>query len=160
MHYLLHIADSIKQLGPLPGYWAFPTEQYCSFIGASVKSQQFPYANIACHVCDVAQLCIICKIYGLRKEISFGQTQAETEDNSEKEKQIAHRFQDYNNQLLLTPQAKRLTVTPKLRSQIAKHLATTYGVQVSKKLATELIPNSLQQWGQMRIKDGGNLIQA
>ncbi|GAB1527705.1 hypothetical protein RhiTH_010893 [Rhizoctonia solani] len=75
------------------------------------------------------QLCIICKIYGLRKEISFGQTQAETEDDLEKEKQIADRFQDYNNQLLLTPQAKRLTVTPKLRSQIAKYLATTYGVR-------------------------------
>ncbi|KAF8692328.1 Transposase family tnp2, partial [Rhizoctonia solani] len=108
VHYLLHIADSIERLGPLP-----------------------------------AQLCIICKIYGLRKEISFGQTQAETEDDLEKEKQIADRFQDYNNQLLLTPQAERLTVTPELRSQIAKYLATTYGVR-----------------GRMRIKDGGNLIQA
>ncbi|KAF8675484.1 hypothetical protein RHS04_06704 [Rhizoctonia solani] len=65
-----------------------------------------------------------------------------------------------NNQLFLTPQVERLTVTPKLQSQIAKYLATTYKVQISKKLAMELIPNSLQQWGQMRIKDGGNLIQA
>ncbi|QRW21922.1 Transposase family tnp2 [Rhizoctonia solani] len=58
------------------------------------------------------------------------------------------------------PQAKALTVTPELRAQISKYLATTYEVQIGKKLALELIPNTLQQWGQMQITQGGNLIQA
>ncbi|KAF8752619.1 Transposase family tnp2 [Rhizoctonia solani] len=155
VHYLLHIADSIERFGPLPGYWAFPMERYCSFIGASVKSQQFPYANIACRVCDVAQLCIIRKVYGLRKEIAFGQTRAETKDNLEKEKQIADIFQDYNDQLFLTPQVKRLTVTPELRSQIANiwQLLTKCGLArsllwSSSQFLTTMGPNVHKGWGQ------------
>ncbi|KAF8749326.1 hypothetical protein RHS01_10136 [Rhizoctonia solani] len=58
------------------------------------------------------------------------------------------------------PWAKALTVTPELHAQISKYLATTYDVQIGKKLALELIPNTLLQWGQMQITQGGNLIQA
>ncbi|CCO35605.1 hypothetical protein BN14_09723 [Rhizoctonia solani AG-1 IB] len=145
VHYLLHIVESIERLGPLPGYWAFPMERYCSFIGASVKSRRFPYANIARRVCDVARLCI---------------TRASTEEDLKNEMRDADLFKDYPNQLFLTPRSERLTITPELRAQIGKYLATTFGIRVSKRLAKELIPESLRQWGRMRIKDGGDLIQA
>ncbi|QRW24315.1 Transposase family tnp2 [Rhizoctonia solani] len=160
IHYLLHIVDSIERLGPLPGYWAFPMEQYCSFIGASVKSRRFPYANIARRVCDVAQLCIIREIYDLRNMISFGQTRASTEEDLKTEMREGDKFENYPNRIFLTPWAEALTVTPELRAQISKYLATTYEVRIGKKLALELIPDTLQQWGRMRITQGGNLIQA
>jgi hypothetical protein len=51
-------------------------------------------------------------------------------------------------------------VTPELRTQIGKYLATTFDIRVNKRLGKELIPESLRQWGRMRIKDGGDLIQA
>jgi hypothetical protein len=65
-----------------------------------------------------------------------------------------------HDQPFLTPWAGKLGVTPKLRTQIGKYLATTYEVQINKKLAKELIPDFLQQWGRMRILNGGDLIQA
>ncbi|CAE6454695.1 unnamed protein product [Rhizoctonia solani] len=135
-------------------------ERYCSFIGASVKSRRFPYANIARRVCDVARLCIIREIYDLRDMISFGQTRASTEEDLKNEKRDADTFKDYHDQLFLTPRSERLTVTPELRTQIGKYLATTFGIRVSKRLAEKLIPDSLRQWGRMRIKDGGDLIHA
>ncbi|KEP45625.1 putative transposase domain protein [Rhizoctonia solani 123E] len=135
-------------------------ERYCSFIGASVKSRRFPYANIARRVCDVAQLRVIREIYDLHDMISFGQTRASTEEDLKKEMEDANRFKKYPDQLFLTPRSEQLVVTPQLRAQIGKYLATAFGVKISKKLAQELIPNSLQQWGRMRIIDGGDLIQA
>jgi hypothetical protein len=94
IHYLLHVVHSIERLGPLPGYWAFPMERYCSFIGASVKSRRFPYANIARRVCDVAQLRIIREIYNLHEMISFGQTRASTEEDLKIEMREGDKFND------------------------------------------------------------------
>src|SRR5256885_1674092 len=72
VHYLLHIADSIKYLGPVWCYWAFPMERFCSFIGAAVKSRRCPYENIARCIRDVAQLRVIRDLYQLDGWISFG----------------------------------------------------------------------------------------
>ena len=46
-------------------------ERFCSFIGASVKSRRFPYANLARRVRDVAQLQIIRELYSLHGSLSF-----------------------------------------------------------------------------------------
>ena len=54
-------------------------ERYCSFVGAGVKSQRFPYANIARRLLDMAQLQTAREIYDLHSLISFGQTRASTE---------------------------------------------------------------------------------
>ena len=78
-HYLLHIVDSIEQMGPVCVYWPYPMERYCSFVGAAVKSRRFPYANIARRLLDVAQLRTAREIYDLHSSISFGQTHASTE---------------------------------------------------------------------------------
>ncbi|GAB1528404.1 hypothetical protein RhiTH_011598 [Rhizoctonia solani] len=92
--------------------------------------------------------------------ISFGQTQASTKEDLKTEMREGDKFENYPNQIFLTPQAKALTVTPELHAQISKYLATTYEVQIGNKLALELIPDTLQQWGQLQITQGGNLIQA
>jgi hypothetical protein len=54
-------------------------ERFCSFIGASVKSRRFPYANINRRVRDTAQLRVIRELYDLHDNITFGKTQASTE---------------------------------------------------------------------------------
>lgn len=46
-------------------------ERFCSFIGASVKSRRFPYANIIRRIRDVTQLRMIRDIYHLQDQISF-----------------------------------------------------------------------------------------
>ncbi|KAF8597438.1 hypothetical protein BDV93DRAFT_416484, partial [Ceratobasidium sp. AG-I] len=62
---VLHIVDSIEYLGPPWVYWAYPMEHFCSFVGTSVKSRRFPYANISRRLLDVAQLRVIWERYNL-----------------------------------------------------------------------------------------------
>lgn len=45
-HYLLHVAESIKDFGPCRGYWQFPMERMCGMLIPLVKSQIHPYANL------------------------------------------------------------------------------------------------------------------
>jgi hypothetical protein len=82
VHYLLHVVDSVENLGPVWAYWAFPMERYCSFIGAAVKSRRYPYANIARRIRDVAQLRIIREIYDLHDIITFGHTRASRDEEN------------------------------------------------------------------------------
>ena len=46
IHALLHIAPTIRAMGPVWAYWAFPMEQHCSDILHHIQSWQFPYASI------------------------------------------------------------------------------------------------------------------
>ncbi|KAB5591793.1 hypothetical protein CTheo_4785 [Ceratobasidium theobromae] len=155
LHYLLHIADSIQFLGPVWTYWAFPMERYCSFIGASVKSRRYPYANIARRIRDVTQLKVIREIYDLHNIIQFGRTRALGE---EKEISKAERVEGYPNVLLLGPSALPLTLTTQLRNQIAKYLGTAFKIHARE--SRQFIPSKLKQWGRIRITGGGDLIQA
>jgi hypothetical protein len=45
-HYLLHMAECIKDFGPCRGYWQFLMERMCGMLIPLVKSQIHPYANL------------------------------------------------------------------------------------------------------------------
>ena len=45
-HYLLHIAESIKDFGPCRRYWQFLMERVCGMLILLVKSQKHPYASL------------------------------------------------------------------------------------------------------------------
>ncbi|KDN34296.1 hypothetical protein RSAG8_12621, partial [Rhizoctonia solani AG-8 WAC10335] len=138
-------------------------ERFCSFIGSSVKSRRFPYANINRRVCDVAQLRIIRELYNLHDIVKFGQTRASTDEVLAGELKSADRFPDeYPTILLLTPRSEPLDLSeePFLYKQITKYLATAFSV-TSKDLE-EIVPEDakLQQWGRIRMTGGGDLIHA
>ena len=153
-------------------------ERYCSFVGAAVKSRRFPYANIARRLLDVARLRTAREIYDLHHSISFGQTRASTEGvkaielaeadtiNHEECKFSIHCYRSIlispidTDILLLTPRSEPLIVTKTLRGQINKYLATAFNVKMDKKASKKIIPETLKQWGRMRITNGGDLIHA
>jgi hypothetical protein len=45
-HYLLHVADSIKNTGPCWATWQFPMERVCGMLLPLAKSHLHPYKNI------------------------------------------------------------------------------------------------------------------
>jgi hypothetical protein len=45
-HYLLHVADSIKNTGPCWATWQFPMERVCGMLLLLAKSRIHPYKNI------------------------------------------------------------------------------------------------------------------
>jgi hypothetical protein len=146
-------------------------ERYCSFVGASVKSRRYPYANIARRLRDVAQLKIIRELYDLHDIVQFGQARTSAE---ECEILSADQLPDcrssqcalavYANifldpgRLLLTPSSIPLTVTTQIRNKIIKYLVTAFCVPAA--TSKQFIPPTLKQWGRMRITGGGDLIQA
>ncbi|KAF8685506.1 Transposase family tnp2 [Rhizoctonia solani] len=133
VHYLLHVADSIEYMGPIWCYWAFPMEQFCSFVVNSVKSQQYPYANID-------------------KRTPFtGQKRAEESDG-------ATLVRGYPLALLLSPHSTLLPVDQHLRQQIVHYLTTSF--KILSNVAKELIPDKLEQWGRLWIGNGGNEVHA
>ena len=69
IHALLHIAPTIRVMGPVWAYWAFPMECYCGDILHNVKSQQFLYANINKYVTSCTQLTHITLLYDLHKKL-------------------------------------------------------------------------------------------
>ncbi|KAF8596715.1 hypothetical protein BDV93DRAFT_480008, partial [Ceratobasidium sp. AG-I] len=162
VHYLLHIADSIEAVGPVWCYWAYPMERFCSFIGSSVKSRRFPYANIARRIRDTAQLRVVKELYNLHDVITFGRTSASTDEILVTETAAADRLPNctysYPTILLLSPHSDRLTVTPQLRRKVIKHLCTAF--RVTGAVAGEYVPESVRQWGRIRMTGGGDLIHA
>jgi hypothetical protein len=65
VHALLHIADSIKAMGPVWAYWAFPMERFCGTLQRAVRSRRFPYASIDRFVTETAQLNQIANVYDI-----------------------------------------------------------------------------------------------
>ena len=45
-HYLLHVADSIEDLGPCRGFWQFLMERLCGMLIPLVSSRKLPYVNL------------------------------------------------------------------------------------------------------------------
>ncbi|KAI5898155.1 uncharacterized protein SCHCODRAFT_02684399 [Schizophyllum commune H4-8] len=71
IHALLHIADSIENMGPAWCYWAFPMERYCGALQPAIKSRRFPYASLDRFVVECAQLEQINAIYGTADEMAL-----------------------------------------------------------------------------------------
>ena len=71
IHALLHIAPTIRAMGPIWAYWAFPMERFCGDILRNVRSRRFPYANINKYVTSRAQLTHITLLYDLHQQLSL-----------------------------------------------------------------------------------------
>ena len=71
VHALLHIAPTIRAMGPVWAYWAFPMERYCGDIGRNIKSRRFPYATINKYITSQAHLTHIILLYGLHDQLSL-----------------------------------------------------------------------------------------
>jgi hypothetical protein len=72
IHALLHIAPTIRAMGPVWAYWAFPMERYCSDILRHIRSRRFPYATINKYITSRAQLTQISLLYNLDKDLQLG----------------------------------------------------------------------------------------
>ncbi|EUC55299.1 transposase family Tnp2 protein, partial [Rhizoctonia solani AG-3 Rhs1AP] len=151
-HYLLHIADSIEYMGPIWCYWAYPMERFCSFVLNSVKSRRYPYANIDERVLNRARLQIILHKYRLIDKVPF------TSRKQREESDGATIVRGYPLAFLLSPHSENLKVDRHLRRQIVRYLTTCF--EVLSDAAEKLIPDELEQWGRLRIGNGGDEVHA
>jgi len=71
VHALLHIAPTIRAMGPVWAYWAFPMEHHCGEILHNIRSQWFSYASINKYVTSQAQLTHITLLYNLHEKLQL-----------------------------------------------------------------------------------------
>jgi hypothetical protein len=76
IHALLHIADSIKALGPVWAYWAFPMERYCGTLQRAIQNRRFPYASASRFVIETAQLDQIANFYDVAEVLALRLTRS------------------------------------------------------------------------------------
>ena len=69
IHALLHIAPTIRAMGPVWAYWAFPMERYCGDVGRNIRSRRFPYPSINKYITSRAQLTHISLLYDLDEKL-------------------------------------------------------------------------------------------
>jgi hypothetical protein len=71
VHALLHIADSIKAMGPVWCYWAFPMERYCGALRRAVHNRRFPSASLDRFLVETSQLKQIAHVYDVANDLAL-----------------------------------------------------------------------------------------
>jgi hypothetical protein len=71
VHALLHLANDIRQAGPVWCYWAFAMERFCGMLARSGKSQRFLWASLSYRIHGTAQLNQIKIVYQLDKQLNI-----------------------------------------------------------------------------------------
>ena len=73
VHALLHVADTIKTIGPVWTWWSFPIERQCGRFQRKIKSRKHPYTNLDNYLLQDAQLKQVKTIYNLADaDLSIG----------------------------------------------------------------------------------------
>ncbi|KAF8801556.1 hypothetical protein BYT27DRAFT_7174014 [Phlegmacium glaucopus] len=71
IHALLHIAGSIRTMGPVWCYWAFPMERYCGKLQPAIRSRRYPYQSMDRFLIEDAQLTQIKLLFDESEQLSL-----------------------------------------------------------------------------------------
>ncbi|KAF8904553.1 hypothetical protein CPB85DRAFT_1376903 [Mucidula mucida] len=143
VHALLHIADSIRDMGPVWCYWAFPMERYCGQLSPYIPSRRRPFRSLDRYVTESTQLTQLMVIYNLFNLLNLRPLW----------KQVEGTFS--------TP-----LFTKRVTNSVCAALATRFST-ATKKVKVQTIRPHLQlvhirQWGRVRRidSDAGDTIRA
>lgn len=79
-HYLLHIAQSIRDCGPPGIFWQFPMERQCGFLAQAVKSRASANRNLSLSILYSTQLHFLATAY---PKLEFTELVVDREDKTE-----------------------------------------------------------------------------
>ncbi|KAJ7097464.1 hypothetical protein C8R44DRAFT_835053 [Mycena epipterygia] len=136
IHGLLHIAPSIRIVGPSWCYWAYPMERFCGSLLPAIKSRRYPWASIDRRILELAQLFQLKAIYSLSKSLDLR----------------------HHPRCVLVNPCELRPITNALHTQIAKYLAPLYGT--TSQQVFPLIPSPLEHWGKIQWLEGGDMMHA
>jgi hypothetical protein len=164
VHALLHIASSIREMGPVWAYWAFPMERYCGEILPNIRSRRYPYKSIDRYVSARAHLSQIKLLYNLHQELSLQSLPSSSNDFAlpwcKRNSSLAKVIAESSSQIRLTSPKKASILPHVLRVKFTAVLGTRF--QVSAAAIRRTLPKELQitEYGRVRKLDGGDNMQA
>lgn len=171
IHAVLHIADSIRALGPVWCYWAYPMERYCGRLQPAIKSRRFPYASLDRYATECAQVTQLKLSYNRFDELSFRPPKIPLKGAFTAPLCIdLRRLLDplsTNNDKLIDPTCVLLPPRSNQRpighlQRIAAALATRYEKASVSRVKKELEGAIIEEWGKVRRVDseGGDTMVA
>ena len=168
VHALLHIASSIRAVGPVWAYWAFPMERFCGDIQPNIRSRRHPYISINKYVTSRAQLTQIKLLYNLHEELCLQPPVSHNHElslpsckfpTSNGNKKAYHHIPDPSF-VLKPPRISATTLHASLWKTLTATLATRFNKPAS--LIRKLVPKDTRviQYGRACRLDGGDSMQA
>jgi hypothetical protein len=159
VHALLHIADDIRQVGPVWCYWAFAMERYCGLLATSRKSRRDPFVSLSRRIRDIVQLNQIKVKYNLADQLNLG-VDVVTPGKSYIQCELLRGL--FNNVVHIPrtdPDVAMMRpyrvsrIDDAIRRKIAAHLVTNIQNQQHVTVNTMLpfIPIEIPHWGKMKI---------
>ncbi|KAJ7085256.1 hypothetical protein C8R44DRAFT_836380 [Mycena epipterygia] len=133
---LLHIAASIRIMGPSWCYWAYPMERFCGSLLPAIKSRRYPWASIDRRILELTQLFQIKAIYSLSTALDL---------------------RHHPRCVLGYPRELR-PISTTLCKLISKYFTSLYDATNQEILA--LIPSPLEHWGKIQWLEGGDMMHA
>ncbi|TFK96035.1 hypothetical protein BDV98DRAFT_576835 [Pterulicium gracile] len=127
IHALLHLAQDIRNMGPLWVYWCFVMERFCGSLLPSVKSRKHPNTSLANRIRNLAQNSQIELIYQLHNMMDLSDT----------------RYDMQTGECFRT-----VTLPSAYRTKVLAHITTNYIISVQD--VRELVPMEITQWGKRR----------
>ncbi|KAJ7100775.1 hypothetical protein B0H15DRAFT_919926 [Mycena belliarum] len=149
IHGLLHIAASIRIMGPSWCYWAYPMERFCGSLLPAIKSRRYPWASIDRRILELAQLFQIKAIYSLSTALDLRPRR--------KLEMSGMTLAAYPRCVLVYPRELR-TISTGLRNLISKYLASIY--PGSSEDILPLITAPIEHWGKIQWLNGGDMMHA
>ena len=168
VHALLHIAPTIRAMGPVWAYWAFLMERHCSDILCNIRSRQFPYASINKYVASHAQLTHITLLYNLHEKLQLKPPTSHDDDVCLPSCEPLHMSMNMHAycyepdpSYILTPPKQIAVILP---LSLWKTLTATLATRFDKPAAIirKLIPQKTHfvQYGRAQRLEGGDTMHA
>ncbi|KAH6903787.1 hypothetical protein BKA70DRAFT_1299413 [Coprinopsis sp. MPI-PUGE-AT-0042] len=160
IHYLLHIADCIDEMGPVWCYWAFPMERFCGKLGRCIKSRRYPFANLDSYLTAYTQIQEVKCRYHLHAELSLKAPPMA----SRNEWQIPN--PEYSEGFCLAwPRDDEHEIPPGLEAKLASALSTRYTQPNNAAIPLSIIRKyfklkNVTVWGRLKCLGGGDTIRA
>ncbi|CAB5376047.1 unnamed protein product [Rhizophagus irregularis] len=143
-HYLLHVADSIKDCGPCWVSWQYPMERLCGMLLPLVHSKLHPYVNLANNVMLMEKINYLSYISASKHIIK----------NNSRKNWPQHKvfsLENYDEELYFSSVIYSLDRRNELQKLIHFYSAI---LEISKEEIVSSIDNKCIKYGRMRTKDG------
>ncbi|GET53357.1 transposase domain-containing protein [Rhizophagus irregularis DAOM 181602=DAOM 197198] len=143
-HYLLHVADSIKDCGPCWVSWQYPMERLCGMLLPLVHSKLHPYVNLANNVMLMEKINYLSYISASKHIIK----------NNSRKNWPQHKvfsLENYDEELYFPSVIYSLDRRNELQKLIHFYSAI---LEISKEEIVSSIDNKCIKYGRMRTKDG------
>lgn len=114
IHYLLHIAQCVRDCGPPSIYWQFPAERMCGFLTQKVKNRMSVNRNLSLALLHKEQLHLIRLLY---PKLSYTDTVQDREALIDREVEAAPANVSGLNPVLRGVNPARLKSTPAMLSR-------------------------------------------